>query len=115
VKKSSKHMRQIILGRLYTHLDQCYSITLSEDFPAGVPVSLHQIDALLAFKSDSCLDELHAALERLEDGTFGLCLSCKEQINDRLMEENPTRRMCERCERVYGRVVTRYEGSVLPV
>jgi hypothetical protein len=115
VKKSSRHMRQVILGRLYTHLDECYSISLSEEFPTEGHVSLHQIDAILAFKSDPQLDELRAALERLEEGTFGLCLSCKEQIDDNLMDADPMRRMCERCERVYSHVVLKYEGSALPV
>lgn len=115
VKKSSRHTRQIILGRLYTHLEAYYSISLSEEFPSKDQVSLHQIDAVLAFKSDPQLDDLRAALERLEEGAFGLCLSCKEQIGEALMNADPTRRMCERCERLYSRVVLKYQGSALPV
>jgi RNA polymerase-binding transcription factor DksA len=114
VKKSSRHMRQVILGRLYTHLDEYYSISLSEEFPTEDRVSLNQIDAILAFKSDPQLDELRAAFERLEEGTFGLCLSCKEQIDDNLMDDDPTRRMCERCERVYSHVVLKQQASAIP-
>jgi RNA polymerase-binding transcription factor DksA len=108
-------MRQVILGKLYTHLDEFYSISLYEEFPTEQHVSLNQIDAILAFKSDPLLDELRAALERIEEGTFGHCLSCKELIDDNLMDADPTRRMCKRCERVYSHVVLKYEGSALPV
>lgn len=112
-------MRQVILGRLYTHLDECYSINLSDNLSKEISsedhVSLNQIDAILAFKSDPQLDDLRAAFERLEEGTFGLCLSCKEQIDDNLMDADPTRRMCERCERLYSHVVLKYEDSVIPV
>lgn len=115
MKKSSGHARQVILGRLYTHLDECYSITLSDAFPTEDRVSLNQIDAILAFKSDTQLDELRAALERLEEGTFGFCLSCKEQIDTDLMDADPTRRMCEQCERVYSHVVLKYQDSAITV
>jgi RNA polymerase-binding transcription factor DksA len=119
VKKSSRHMRQVILGKLYTHLEECYSISLSDNLSEGFPtedrVSLNQIDAILAFKSDPQLDELHAAFERLEEGTFGLCLSCKKQIDDNLMDADPTRRMCARCERVYSHIVLKYADSAIPV
>lgn len=107
-------MRQVILGRLYTHLKDSYSISLSEEFLTQEQVSLHQIDAILAFKSDPLLDELHAALERLEDGTYGFCLGCKEEIRDELMDADPALRFCERCERVYSHVVLKYEGSAVP-
>ena len=115
MKERSRYMRQVVLDKLYTHLDECYSISLSEEFSAEDYVSLNQIDAILAFRSDSQLDELRAALERLEEGTFGICLSCKEQIGDNLMDADPTRRMCERCERVYSHVVLKYQGSAIPV
>lgn len=115
MKKSSKHIRQVILGRLYTHLKESYSISLSEEFLTQDQVSLHQVDAILAFKSDPELDELHAALERLEDGTYGFCLGCKEEINGELMDVDPTLRFCERCERVYGHVFLQHEGSAVPV
>ena len=97
-------MRHVILGRLYTHLQDQYSISLPASLPLEDRHTLHQLDAMLAFRSDPLLVELRAALDRLEDGTFGLCLSCKEEIDEDLMDRDPTRRMCVRCERVYSHV-----------
>lgn len=101
-------MRHVILGRLYTHLQDRYSIILPEAFSLEDRVSLHQLDAMLAFRSDPLLDELRAALARIEDGTFGLCLSCKKEIDEDVMDRDPTRRMCDRCERVYSHAALRY-------
>ena len=115
MKKGSRHMRQIIMARLYTHLKEYYPVSSSEEPPSEDPVSLHQVDSILAFKSDSQLDELRAALDRLEEGTLGLCLSCKKQIDAQLMDADPTRRLCERCERVYSHSVLKYRDSVVPV
>jgi DnaK suppressor protein len=98
VKKSSRHFRYIIIEKLYSHLREHYSIGLPDEFPFGHKISLHQLDALLAFKSDARLDELRAALERIDEGTFGFCLRCKNDIADNMIDEDPTRRFCEECE-----------------
>ena len=105
-------MRRVILDRLYTHLRECYSINSSDELFNGEEASLEQVDSILAFKSDPLLDELRSALERLEEGTFGFCLSCKEEIEFQLMDVDPTRRFCERCEQVYSRTD---QGSAVPV
>ena len=108
-------MRRVILDRLYTHLKEYYSISSSDEFLIRGQASLHEVDSVLAFKSDPQLDELRAALERLEEGTFGFCLSCKEEIDSHLMDADPTRRLCEGCERVYSHAALTYQGSALSV
>ncbi len=108
-------MRRVILDRLYTHLREYYSISSFDEFLIKGQPSLHEVDSVLAFKSDPQLDELRAALERLEEGTFGLCLSCKGEIDSQLMDVDPARRLCQRCEEVYSHVVLKYQGSALPV
>ena len=113
MKKSSVDIRRSILRRLYSHLEEHYAITIPDSSLNKDSLSLHQLDALLAFKSDPHLDDLRAALDRLEEGTFGVCLSCKVQIEEGLMDIDPTRRMCDRCERVYSRVTRRRENLTL--
>ena len=108
MKKSSRQIRHDILVRLYTHLREQYTISLPEFSPLEERISIHQLDAMLAFKSDPRLEELRAALDRLRDGTFGLCLGCKEEIDDDALDIDPARRMCSRCERVYSHVAPRY-------
>lgn len=60
-----------------------------------------EIDGILAFKSDSRLDELRGALERLENGTYGTCIGCKRQIRQADLDKDLTRRVCDRCEREF--------------
>ena len=115
MKKSRRHLRRVILGKLYTHLKEYYSISLPGEFSLEHRISLHQLDAILAFKSDAHLDELRAAFERLEEGTFGFCLSCRDIIDDDLIDADPTRRMCPRCEQLYSHVALGYEGVPLSV
>jgi len=43
------------------------------------------------------LDHIDAALARIEDGTFGECLSCGEEIAAKRLEIEPTAAICIDC------------------
>jgi RNA polymerase-binding transcription factor DksA len=96
-------MRTLVLSRMFELLDQTYGIEMDREEFVGERVSLHEIDALLAFKSDPHLDELRGALERIDDGSYGVCIGCKTAIDQRLLNEEPARRICAKCEREYNR------------
>jgi len=107
MKKSKRVMRRSILSCLYSHLQDAYGLEYPEESFVQGPVSMQDIDALLAFKSDPRLDELRGALDRLERGTFGQCLACKEPMDPALLEADPTHRLCPACEQFYSHVMTR--------
>jgi RNA polymerase-binding transcription factor DksA len=99
-------MRRLILCRLSVHLKEYYDIEWTGDPLADGTTLMHEVEAVLAFKSDAVLDELRCALERLEDGTFGACLCCKQAIDRRLLDADPTRRVCSECEREFAHVLS---------
>jgi RNA polymerase-binding transcription factor DksA len=104
-------MRRLILTRLYDYLEQHYSVTRKrEEFVTGA-VGSHEIAALLAFKSDPSLNELKRALDRLDEGSFGRCISCKGMIARELLHEDPTRRLCDRCEQVISHPIAHLYSS----
>lgn len=45
------------------------------------------------------LVEVEAALERLEEGSYGRCASCGVEIDDAALEADPVRATCEGCSR----------------
>ena len=103
MKRSRRAMRNQVLSRMFDLLDQSYGIDIDRDEFVGERVSLHEIDAVLAFKSDPHLDELRGALERIDDGSYGVCIGCKTEIDQRLLDEEPARRICAKCEKEYSR------------
>jgi RNA polymerase-binding transcription factor DksA len=107
MNKSKRLMRHRILSRLYEHLRECYDFDWTEDAFVNGTLSLGQLDAVLAFKSDPQLDELRRALERLESGAFGTCISCKGSIGSDLLDVDPTQRLCARCEEQFSHIVVR--------
>lgn len=90
--------RRVLTARLLEHLEQEYGLTHPPPSLLRTGATRHALDALLAFKTDPCLEDLHQALERLEDGTFGTCLSCKRRIPREVLLLNPVQRICTRCE-----------------
>jgi len=102
MSKSTPVMRRAILSRLFEHLEGSYSIDVSKEMFIGGTFGTHQIDAVLAFKSDARIDELRGALGRLEDGTYGKCIRCKRPMPQPLLDEDPARRFCAECEHDIG-------------
>ena len=58
------------------------------------------------------LEEIHAALERIERGIFGKCEACSEKIEPILLEETPWRRTCRNCA---GSLQSVHDGAPVSV
>ena len=105
--KPKRTMRRAVLSRLFEHLQAKYGFDWSREvFIDDGPLSGHQLDAALAFKSDAQLDEFRSALHRLEEGTYGICLTCKRPISQDTLDADPTARLCPTCEHSYAHPVT---------
>lgn len=97
-----RSLQRAVLSKLFDHLQKHYGVDSSRDLLADGRLNLHQIDALLAFKTDPQLDELRAALDRLEHGTYGVCITCKHPIGRDVLEHDPGRRICPACEQGFN-------------
>jgi DnaK suppressor protein len=53
----------------------------------------HQLVTRIADK----LSQIESALKRMEDGTYGLCKNCEEQIADKRLLSNPHFQICISC------------------
>jgi RNA polymerase-binding transcription factor DksA len=98
MRKSKRSTRRTILIELLNHLKSQYDVKLTPDLIREVINSNAGVDALLSFRSDSRLDELRGALLRLESGTFGICIACREPIAQIQLDGDVTSRVCPSCE-----------------
>jgi hypothetical protein len=105
MKTKEQGKRCAILCTLFEHLHETYGFDLSREIFADGRLSLHQLDALLAFKSDARVEELRCALERLDQGVYGVCIRCHQTISDALLNEDPARRVCTECEEEFSHSV----------
>lgn len=101
MQRSERAMRLVIISHLFEHLRKVYQLEWPRKAFRNGRISDGELEALLAFKTDPKLDSLRGALVRLRDRTFGLCLSCKQEIMQRLLDLDPGRRLCPGCERQF--------------
>ncbi len=62
---------------------------------------IEEHDRLLATSAElkKDLQEIEKALSRMELGTFGICVSCGNQIEEERLEVLPTATMCLSCQK----------------
>jgi RNA polymerase-binding protein DksA len=70
------------------HLGETASATLGRE-----------IDYTLGDNAEQVISEIDAALERIEDGSYGTCSSCGEEIPHARLEANPWASLCIDCKR----------------
>jgi DnaK suppressor protein len=63
-----------------------------------------EIDYTLGENSEEVLAQIDAALERIDDGTYGTCTNCGKEIPLERLEANPWASLCIGCkQRAEGR------------
>ena len=80
------HRQEMVADRVPDDSYGLASQTLLEDITAGTLEREHQL-----------LSEVEAALERLEEGEFGICQGCGQHIPQRRLEALPWARFCVAC------------------
>lgn len=85
--------RAIVEGSEFTTDDD-------EHDPEGSTIAFEraQVSALLAGQRQE-LDDLVSAEQRIDDGTYGRCARCGEQIADQRLDALPAARVCIECAR----------------
>ena len=58
-----------------------------------------EIDYTLGDNAEQVISEIDAALQRIEDGTYGVCASCGREIPPARLEANPWASLCIDCKR----------------
>ena len=70
------------------HLGETASATLGRE-----------IDYTLGDNAEQVISEIDAALERIEDGSYGTCSNCGGEIPQARLEANPWASLCIDCKR----------------
>lgn len=58
-----------------------------------------EIDYTLGDNAEQVISEIDAALQRIEDGIYGVCASCGQEIPPARLEANPWASLCIDCKR----------------
>jgi DnaK suppressor protein len=58
-----------------------------------------EIDYTLGDNAEQVLSEIDGALKRIDDGTYGTCVNCSQEIPRGRLEANPRASLCIDCKR----------------
>ena len=57
--------------------------------------------------------QLRSAIDRIEDGTYGICLECEEEIAPRRLRAIPWAQRCIQCQEAADRSARRERGVII--
>jgi DnaK suppressor protein len=107
-KADLKRFKQILLAKKKAIVDNADK-TLTEDMQLDVndlpdEMDLASSEYLQSFqfrlrgREKFFLSKIDKALAKIEDGTFGTCESCEEEISIKRLEARPETTLCIRCK-----------------
>ena len=107
-KKELKRFQELLEEKKHALLDRARK-TLSEDMTLDTDDLADEMDLAsseylqsfefrLRGREKSLLTKLDLALKKIEDGTFGVCEVCEEQIGKKRLEARPETSLCIRCK-----------------
>jgi DnaK suppressor protein len=66
-------------------------------------------------RDSTILRQIRGALSRIDDGTFGVCLRCREDISPKRMSAEPWAGFCIKCQEKIDRVAIAITGPPMPL
>src|SRR6186997_1698260 len=93
--------REEIIKRAQQTLDQDMALD-TDDLPDEMDLAsseyLQSFTFRLRGREKAFLDKIHKALIKIEDGSFGKCEECEEEISVKRLEARPETTLCVRCK-----------------
>src|SRR5207344_349479 len=106
-KKLLETKREEIVKKAQQTLEQDMALD-ADDLPDEMDLASSEYLQAFTFRlrgrEKTFLDKISKALERIEDGSFGTCEECGEQISVKRLEARPETTLCIRCKEDQERV-----------
>ncbi|OPY68408.1 MAG: RNA polymerase-binding transcription factor DksA [Syntrophorhabdus sp. PtaU1.Bin050] len=102
-KKRLLAMRGEILNKAKKLKEDSYTLgTDGIQDMADAASNSYNVDILMSISDNdlSLLKEIDNSLDKIENGTYGICEECEEKISEKRLEANPVARYCITCKRM---------------
>ncbi len=96
-KASLATAREAIVGK--SHERESIWVVKSNELMETVQLATEREFTIRALeRKNQCLAQIDAALNRIDDGEFGICLECEEPISSKRLTAVPWAAYCLRCQ-----------------
>src|SRR3989304_4742718 len=106
-ERLESELREIVERTSHTsELEKVTEVSSYDDHPADLASETFEREKDMALEGNiqDLLDKVNTAMEKIEDGTSGLCDSCGVEINPNRLEALPWASLCLNCQdRLEGR------------
>jgi RNA polymerase-binding protein DksA len=92
-------LREDHLGSVNEEVEEIAATTDNHLAEAATATLGREIDYTLGENSEHVLSAIDAALKRIDDGTYGTCVSCGDEIRRERLEATPWASLCIDCKR----------------
>jgi DnaK suppressor protein len=102
-KKSLLAMRGEILNKAKKLKEDSYTLgTDGIQDMADAASNSYNVDILMSISDNdlNLLKDIDNALDKIKNGTYGICEECEEKISEKRLEANPVARYCITCKRM---------------
>ena len=106
-KKLLEERKQALLAAVNNSKEQGLGFS-SEDLPDEIDLAASEADQSMNLRLRDrervLLKKIDRTLEKIEEGTFGVCETCGEEISAKRLEARPVTDLCIRCKEEQERV-----------
>ena len=99
VERAIEYLHQENPGTLEDETEEIFGTNDNHLGDAASGTLDREIDYTLEENSEQVLSQIDAALERIDDGTFGTCSNCGQPIAEERLEARPWATLCIDCKR----------------
>jgi DnaK suppressor protein len=96
--------RSAVVSRMDAITQDALHFELETD---GIPASGHESEQALIRMLESRLADIDRALERIDDGSYGVCAGCSNEIPPRRLDALPFATLCVSCQSVADKRLAR--------
>ncbi len=88
-----------------TNSEEDYGKTAYKYTEFGTDTMNREQSYMFLARMDKFLNQIDQALERIENGTYGICRVCGKEIDEKRLRAVPTTRICFDCKQKEAKVV----------
>jgi DnaK suppressor protein len=102
-KKNLLTMRGEILNKAKKLKEDSYTLgTDGIQDMADAASNSYNVDILMSISDNdlNLLKDVDNSLDKIKNGTYGICEECEEKISEKRLEANPVARYCITCKRM---------------
>jgi RNA polymerase-binding transcription factor DksA len=91
-----------VVGSIHEDVDIKANVSSAPVHLADVATETVDVDVQVLHNERSILDQINAALQRIDDGSFGRCTKCGAAVPEERLNALPYTPVCARCAQAEG-------------